>query len=143
MALVIAPLVILGYAAGLPFGPVGVAFGYSAMMLLLTVPMIVWATHGLVISWREVLETVKTPWLSAMLAAAISLGATYSFGQLLGPLQRLTFAAVLLLASYSWFLLYVMGQRTFYFDLVRELRGVFERPSTAGLKLDNTRSMSG
>ena len=39
MGLVIAPIMILGYVLGLPYGPKGVAFAYSAVMLLWLIPL--------------------------------------------------------------------------------------------------------
>src|SRR5439155_8460114 len=38
MALVIAPIMIAGYIVGLPYGPKGVAFAYSTVMLLWVIP---------------------------------------------------------------------------------------------------------
>jgi len=46
MALVIAPVVIAGYVAGLRYGCSGVALGYSAALMPLIVPIIAWAKHG-------------------------------------------------------------------------------------------------
>jgi PST family polysaccharide transporter len=40
MALVITPLMIAGYFIGLPYGPRGVALGYSALMTLWVIPAI-------------------------------------------------------------------------------------------------------
>src|ERR1039458_650536 len=50
MGLVIAPLLILAYLVGLPYGPKGVALAYSGTMLLWVVPVIAWSVHGTVIS---------------------------------------------------------------------------------------------
>jgi hypothetical protein len=50
IALVIAPLVIAAYVIGLPYGPTGVAFAYSAVMTLWLVPHIAWCIHGTMIS---------------------------------------------------------------------------------------------
>ena len=46
MAFVIAPSVIVGVAIGLRFGPNGVAFAYSTVMVMLMVPLIAWAMFG-------------------------------------------------------------------------------------------------
>ena len=61
MGLVIAPLLILAYVIGLPYGPKGVALAYSATMLLWVFPVIAWSVHGTVISIRDVLLTVSRP----------------------------------------------------------------------------------
>ena len=50
IALLIAPTMIAGYALGLPYGPQGVAFGYSAVLTLWLVPLCAWCVHGDAIS---------------------------------------------------------------------------------------------
>jgi PST family polysaccharide transporter len=53
MASVVAPLIIIGYVIGLAFGPQGVAFAFSTVMLLWVVPGIAWAVHDTVLSPRR------------------------------------------------------------------------------------------
>ncbi len=122
LTLVAAPVVIAGYVIGLRHGPRGVAFGYSAAMTLLIVPMIAWAKHGSSISSRDILRTVSRPFLSAIVAAAVAFGVQYLCGRSLSPLLRLTLGVVVLSGSYLWMLLYVMGQKAMYLDLCRALR---------------------
>jgi O-antigen/teichoic acid export membrane protein len=121
IALVIAPLVITAYVAGLPYGPKGVAFAYSAAMMLWTVPHIIWCVHGTVISVRDVLLAVRRPVLSAMVAAAVAFAVQFFYGPLLPALPRLVLGGSILLSVYLWMLLYVMGQKAFYLDLLRGL----------------------
>ena len=51
IALVFAPIMIAGYVIGLPYGPRGMAFGYSAVMALWVIPHIAWCVHGTVITF--------------------------------------------------------------------------------------------
>jgi PST family polysaccharide transporter len=122
IAFVIAPLVIAAYLIGLPYGPSGVAFAYSAVMALWVIPHIAWCIHGTEITSRDILRTVSRPFVSGIVAAALSLGVQFSIGQLLPPLLRLALGGCVMLASYLWMLLYVMGQKVFYVDLLRSLR---------------------
>ena len=46
IALVFAPIMILGCVLGLPYGAAGVAFAYSAVMVLWVVPHVAWCVHG-------------------------------------------------------------------------------------------------
>ena len=126
MALVLAPLMIAGYVVGLPYGPKGVAFAYSAMMTLCAVPLIAWAVRGTVISIRDILLTVSRPLFSGIVAAALALALQFAYGPLLSPLPRLVLGVALVLAGYLGMLLYVMGQKLFYMDLLREFT---RRPS--------------
>ena len=61
VGLVIAPLVIAAYVIGLPYGPEGVAFAYSAAMTLWLVPHIFWCLHDTVISPRELFSAISRP----------------------------------------------------------------------------------
>lgn len=122
MALVIAPLVIVACVAGLPYGPVGVASGFSAMMTLLIIPMIGWAIHGTNISRSDILKAISPPFLAGLAAGAISLTVHIFFGPHLPALPRLLLGCTVLLGVYLWVFLVVLGQKSFYLDLFRELR---------------------
>ena len=67
IALVFAPIMITGYVIGLPYGPKGVAFAYSAVMTLWVIPFILWCVHGTVVSLRDILLTVSRPLASGIL----------------------------------------------------------------------------
>ena len=45
-ALISRPLVVLGFVAGLPWGPLGVAVGYAVVGIVLTVPGFLWSVRG-------------------------------------------------------------------------------------------------
>jgi high-affinity Fe2+/Pb2+ permease len=70
------------------------------------------------------LKAVTPPCVSAAVAGAVSLAAAFWFGGSLSSLQRLVMESTVLLFAYSGMLLYVMGQKAFYFDLLRDLRGL-------------------
>ena len=71
IALLSAPIVILGYAIGISRGPHGVAAGYSLAMLLLIVPLVTWAKHGTLITWNDILKAVGIPFLSVAVGAGV------------------------------------------------------------------------
>lgn len=123
IALVLAPLVIVGYVIGLPYGPTGVALGYSVAMTLWVVPHIAWCVHGTVVSFREVMVVISRPLFSGFAAGAFACGAQLLYGPWLFPLPRLVLGMLLLLVAYLWTLMYVMGQKAFYLDLLQGLRG--------------------
>jgi PST family polysaccharide transporter len=129
MALFIAPVMIIGYAIGLPYGPQGVAFAYSTVMFLWIVPAVAWAVRGTVVSTREVLMTVFRPLTLGMIAGVIALGVRAMCGSML-PLPRLVIETSVLLATYFAALLFAGGPQSHYLDLVRSLMG----SSTAGKK---------
>jgi O-antigen/teichoic acid export membrane protein len=122
IGLVIAPLVISAYIVGLPFGPNGVAFAYSAAMTLWVIPHIVWCLHGTMISPWELLEAIRRPILSAIVAAALTYLVQSYCIHLQSAFLRLVLGGSVMFGSFFWMLLFIMGQKTFYLDLLRGLR---------------------
>jgi PST family polysaccharide transporter len=122
VALVLAPLVIAGYVLGLPYGPKGVALGYSTVMALWMVPHIAWCVRGTGISLRDIGTAVSRPVISCAVAAAVASGVQFGYGQSLSPLSRLLLGVTVLLGAYLAMLLYAMGQKTFYVNLLQGLR---------------------
>ena len=122
MSLVMAPLIIAAYVVGLQYGPTGVAFGYSAMMSLLVVPMIAWAKKGTLISSWDVVVAASRPALAGVFATAVCGVLLSMFGELFStPIPRLIVEFTVFLGSYAWFLLVVLRQRAVYADLCRSL----------------------
>ena len=74
IALVFAPIMITGYVMGLPYGPKGVAFAYSAVMTLWVIPHILWCVHGTAISLRDILLAVSRPLASGIVAGGLAFG---------------------------------------------------------------------
>ena len=131
IALVLGPAMVAGYVMGLPYGPKGVAFAYSSVMMLSVIPLVAWVTHGTVISVRDILLTVSRPFFSGTVAAGLAYGLQIFYGPVLSPLPRLVVGVALVLSAYVGMLLYVMGQKPFYMDL---LRGIAKRtPVEEGL----------
>jgi len=122
IALVLAPIVITGYLIGLPYGPKGVALAYSSAMSLWLIPHMVWCVHGTMISLRDIFLAVRRPLISGIVATGTAFVAQLFYGPLLSPLIRLTIGIIVLVSIYLGMLLYVMGQREFYFQLVRGLK---------------------
>ena len=124
-ALVIAPLVITAYIIGLPYGPRGVAFAYSAAMILWCVPHVLWCLHGTLISPRAVLVAAGRPLVAGTVAVAVALVAQFYLGELDAHFWKLLIGGGTIVAIYSWVLLFLMGQKTFYFGLYQELKSSF------------------
>jgi O-antigen/teichoic acid export membrane protein len=123
IALVFAPSIIGGYLIGLPYGPKGVAFAYSAVMTLWVIPFIAWCVHGTVISLRDILVAVSRPLASGILAGGLAFGVRLVCGQLLSPLARLVLESSVLFVTFFGTLVFIGGQKSLYLDLLRELKG--------------------
>jgi PST family polysaccharide transporter len=122
IAFVLAPLVIAGYILGLPYGPKGVALGYSAVLTLWVIPHIAWCVRGTMISLKDILLAVSRPLISGFVAAGLAFGMHLAVDQLLAPLPRLLLEMTILLGIYSAMLLFAMGQLTVYVNLVRGMK---------------------
>jgi PST family polysaccharide transporter len=126
IAFVIAPLVMAAYLIGLPYGPNGVAFAYSAAMTLWLIPHIIWSLRDTVISpWDLILATYR-PFFSTAVAAAFAAGLQFymvNTAHLQSPLLRLSLAGGVMVILYLFMFLFVMGQKAFYFDLFQGLKG--------------------
>jgi len=121
IALLIAPVVVLGVLAGLSHGPTGVAMGYSAAMILLSVPMVAWAKHGTGITTRNYFDAIKHPLIAGAGGAAAGWAFKAGFQNSMGALPLLVLGVTLALAVYAAILLFVLRQRHIYVDLVRQL----------------------
>jgi O-antigen/teichoic acid export membrane protein len=119
IGLVLAPIVITGCVLGLPYGPKGVAFAYSAAMTLWLVPHIAWCVHGTMISLRDIFVAVSRPLISGTVAAVVAFGLQSVYGPSMAALPRLVLGSTILLVVYLVMLLYVMGQKEFYLQLLR------------------------
>ncbi len=126
MGLAVAPVMIVSYVIGLPYGPKGVAFAYSTAMLLWLLPLIAWAVRGTAVLFRDVLLTAYKPLASGIVAAGLAFAIRMAWGHLLSPAPRLALESSVLLTTFSVLLLFVAGQKTLYLDL---LRGLMKRSS--------------
>ena len=122
MSLAIAPVLIAGYVIGLAHGPAGVALGFSAALTIMIVPMIAWAIEGTPISSRDIVRVVREPFLSGVVAATVAFGARYFFGHGIAPITGLLLGGIVLLGSYLGMLLYILGQKEMYLDVLRKMR---------------------
>jgi O-antigen/teichoic acid export membrane protein len=123
VALVLAPVVIAGYVIGLRHGPTGVALGYSAAMALWMIPHILWAIHRTPIRARDVWQAIRRPLFSSVVAAAMTFATRFIYYSALKPLPRLFVETSILISVYLVMLVYATGQKSFYLDIVRTMRG--------------------
>lgn len=122
IAFAIAPLVTVAYFIGLPYGPKGVAFAYSAIMALWLVPHILWCLHKTVVKPVELLKAAYPPMIASLAAAATVLGTKYAFQLTDASARRLVIGGAVMGVVYFMTLLFVMGQKELYIDLLKGLK---------------------
>jgi PST family polysaccharide transporter len=123
IALVLALLVMTGYVIGLPHGPAGVATAYSATMVLWVIPHIACCVRGTVVSLRDILITLSRPLLSSAVGVAVSWSVASFISDNWAALPRLVVGAGVLFAVYSFMLMYIMGQKPLFMELLCSLSG--------------------
>jgi O-antigen/teichoic acid export membrane protein len=123
IAMVIAPLVMGAYVIGLPYGPSGVALAYSTAMSLWLIPHIIWCLHDTVISPWELFSAMRRPLLAGTAAALCVVTLQPIWGGLPSAILRLGLGGGFMFLVYLAILLYVLGQKAFYRDVLSEMWG--------------------
>jgi PST family polysaccharide transporter len=131
IALVIAPLVISAYVIGLPYGPRGVAFAYSAAMTLWLVPHIMWCLYDTAVSPKELFAAISRPFLASIVAGALTFAFHAYTWPWLNVMVSLVLGGCLMLLLYAWVLLFALGQWAFYFDVIKAFRRPAPSASTS------------
>ena len=121
-SLVFVPVVIGAYLLGLPYGPKGVAIAYSTVMMLWALPLMAWGVYKTAISLRDVMAAAKRPLSSGFVAGAVAYFLHLYIQDSLSPLFRLLLESGVLVGVYAVMLLYVMGQKTIYSDLLQSFK---------------------
>jgi O-antigen/teichoic acid export membrane protein len=124
IAFVIAPLVCCAYLIGIPYGPNGVAFAYSAAMSLWLIPHVLWCLYGTPIAPKDLLTAAGRPLVSGLVAAAVALVVQHLVASIPYAVVRLALAGGAMLVVYAATLLFVMSQKALFADVLRGLRGV-------------------
>lgn len=127
VGLVLAPLVMVAYSIGLPWGPTGVAFCYSTVMVLWLVPHVTWCLHGTPISVLDLARSVRVPFLAGILASLCMFELHRHMSHDLHPALRLALGGGAMAIVYGWILLFPCGYRDICRDAIAALRGPSER----------------
>lgn len=122
IALVLAPICIVSYLAGLPYGPTGVAAAFSIALSLWLVPHMMWCVKGTSITMTDLLGAIWPPFGSAIVATIAAVAVEALVGHTEPALLRVALSASVMAATYSAMLLVVMGQKTFYLNLISQVR---------------------
>jgi len=128
ISLIIAPVVFIAYLLGLRHGLTGVALAYSVAMFVLVAPVIVLSRHGTLITGRDVVRVIAPLLGATAIAATIVILGGSSLSRVTVPLLRLVVECALFFGVYILVLLFVLGDRSEYLDVLRSC-GLWSRPS--------------
>lgn len=122
ISLVLGPILIMGFLVGLHYGPKGVASAYSIVMIGSIFPLTAWVVRGTQFSIRSVLAVAARPLVSGVIAAMVAIGARLQLLQGVRPVPRLFLETGVLMAFYIGILLFALGQKNFYMELIRSFK---------------------
>ena len=123
VGVLITPIVILGYAAGLPYGPTGVACGFSSAMMILVVPVILLSIRNTPISPADVWSAIRPPLYSILVASAAALLTWIPARTIPFAFFRLLIVNGVLFGVFAAMLVFVMGQKELYLKVLGGLHG--------------------
>ena len=115
----IAPVVVLGYAFGVPYGPLGVASGFSISMLLLIVPVILLGIRNTPVTAADIWGAIRPPLYSVIVAAIAASLIALPASHLPFALLRLCAVNGVLFSVYVLMLIFVMGQKPLYLNVLK------------------------
>jgi PST family polysaccharide transporter len=121
LALGWACFITLAFVLGLPYGPQGVAVGYSVMSAALALPVCWYATRHVPFGVTDLLAALARPGLAVGVAAAAGVAIKLGLDGRLPALLLAVLGAALVGLVYGFVLLVVLRRWPFYRDLLREL----------------------
>lgn len=131
VALMVNPVIILSFAAGLAFGVRGVAGCYSVAMVLLTLPVFYLMTRGTGVLVTDLLGVIRGPLIAAAAAGVAGWAVRTAVADRLLPIARVAVGSTALFGVYGLILLVAMGQRERYLEIWRQLAPArFQQRST-------------
>jgi O-antigen/teichoic acid export membrane protein len=135
IACAIAPLVITAYVVGLPYGPNGVALAFSIAMTLWVVPHVIWCLHRTPLSPLDLFLAAWKPFAAGLLAAALVAVLQGRVVKVDSAIIRLTLEGSAMGTIYLVVLLFGLGQKDLFLDLLRPLlpNRFLRRPESGGL----------
>jgi O-antigen/teichoic acid export membrane protein len=121
IALFLTPVMILGIASGLHYGPSGVALGYSGALAVLAWPLIIWSKYGTGITDADYWNCVKRPLIAGLVAGAAGWFFRFAYHNSLALLSLLAAEVTISFGVYTLVLLFAMGQKSMYVDLLGQI----------------------
>ncbi len=116
----------LGFAAGLPWGAVGVATGYAIVTYVTAVPILAWAFRDTPLRLRDFFAGTSRPFIASVLAAGMCIALSNQWGDL-DVLIRLGISISIFAALYLLFLRALPGGRSEFVLIGSILRPFIQR----------------
>jgi O-antigen/teichoic acid export membrane protein len=120
IALVIAALVVTGCLAGLPYGPQGVAIGFSAVLAIWLLPHLVWSVRGTPVAVLDILRAMSRPLAAAIVATALAYIVVGHVGPIQSAALNLLMASIVMALVFSC--LMIAMDKELYLDLLNSVR---------------------
>jgi O-antigen/teichoic acid export membrane protein len=124
LAIAISVLMIGAVLLGIPYGPTGVACAFSTAMGLWLVPHVFWCLKGMSVRPSDLAIAAGKPLAAALIAGALAYLVREQLVETEWPIMRLLVSAVVMAVVHAGVLIFALGEKTAYLDVLREFRGV-------------------
>jgi O-antigen/teichoic acid export membrane protein len=122
MAFMITPTLIVAAALGLKGGPTGVALAISTAMALLVVPLLAYAKNGTPIKTSSLFTAIIPAFVAGLVASMVGWAAIQLIGETQPALVRLVIGTTIVFTVHFLVLLFPLGQKNTYFDVIQQFR---------------------
>jgi PST family polysaccharide transporter len=111
----------VAYVIGLPYGPNGVALAFSIAMTAWVAPHVIWCLHGTMLSPLDLFLALWRPFAAGLLAGVVGVLLQASVAKIDSSIIRLILEGSVMGTTYIVALVFALGQRDIYLDLLRSL----------------------
>ncbi len=120
-SLVWAPLMFLAFGIGVHYGPEGVALGYSAMSVVLAIPLCLFAVKGTSIRSNDMARALKYPAIAGAVAGVFGFWLMANIPDGVPTSVRAVGGSIAVACAYALVLLFVLRQWPHYRELFSHL----------------------
>ena len=114
---------VLAFVIGLPHGAKGVALAFSVVMVGLSLPSLLYATHGLPVSLKDVGRAIWLPFLGSIIAGGVGLAIHMAAIDVLPRWATVALGLAGAGGAYVLSTLYVFGMKKWIWSILREFTG--------------------
>jgi O-antigen/teichoic acid export membrane protein len=127
IAMTLTPVVIAGYVVGLPYGPLGVATGFSSALVIWVTPHVLLCVRGTAVSPKDILWAAGKPLLAGLIATAFVLCLKSASVTLPAVVSLIVWGGLIVVVHFGA-LIFLLGEKDFYFGIKRRLLEPLKQP---------------
>ncbi|QIR37810.1 lipopolysaccharide biosynthesis protein [Tolypothrix sp. PCC 7910] len=115
-------IIVASFLIGLPYQASGVALSYAVTILLLIFPGIYYAIKGTSITLIDVIQALKQPFISSLIAGAVIIGIKFSVSSILIIWVSIILYAIVMGLVYLLLIFYIFKKKDYYLGLLLQFK---------------------